>query len=82
MPKKSLTFIDLKSHTSLIGNYIYKKMTQNVGYLEGVDMIGGNAVGYTLTFVCKNKDEGRYIFAQKSEGHDIKQITGVYYIIP
>ncbi|WP_299491602.1 hypothetical protein [uncultured Shewanella sp.] len=82
--RKSYVFSELQTEKRFIGAYKFKKVAKNVGYLEGKDVIGTHILRYTLTLVCKNAFEGRYIFSQEREGElsDINQNMGVYYILP
>lgn len=82
--KKSYTFVELQTQQSFIGAYQYRKLAQNVGYVEGKDVIGAHILRYTILLVCKNSYEGRYIFSQAQAGDlsDINQNMGVYYIFP
>ncbi|WP_299002195.1 hypothetical protein [uncultured Shewanella sp.] len=82
--KNSYVFVELEKNRSFIGAYKYRKLAQNVGYLEGRDAIGSYILRYSITLVCKNALEGRYIFSQEKEGavFDINQNMGRYYIYP
>lgn len=82
--KKSYVFVELQRKRSFIGAYQYRKLAQNVGYLEGRDTIGAHILRYSITLVCQNALEGGYIFSQVSEGasFDINQNMGRYYIYP
>ncbi|WP_298774129.1 hypothetical protein [uncultured Shewanella sp.] len=82
--KRSYVFVELQRKRSFIGAYQYRKLAQNVGYLEGKDAIGSHILRYSITFVCKNAFEGHYIYSQAQEGalFDINQNMGRYYIYP
>ncbi|WP_299002627.1 hypothetical protein [uncultured Shewanella sp.] len=64
--KKSYQGVGLKKNRHFIGEYVYRRLANNVAQVRTRELFGADILQYSLNLVCQSDFEGYYIYAPSS----------------